>query len=165
MTDYYLDTRNIREQFKMRVEWDIDYHFVEGCHATDLLTPDDEVEIPINVYKNSDIVVQWGWDLSVYVLKPNGQLFEARTRLTKYFPTSYRTDLRSTTKIPTAYYSGPCAEVGCVLAPVFSANDQFYACYLESPDLNRHLTQHQKTIVESFFAAVRNTFPQQFASK
>lgn len=185
MSDYYLNPANIREKFTIKVDWDIDLESVEGCHGTDLLFTDDPVEIPLTLYKNGEVFVEWGdpdatdgTDASnppinkAYVLNPSGELFERAPHIFVPFAEGFTRrcslHLRKGTEIPKAAKSvGGCSDLVtvCKNIQLFLANNEFYSCYLESTDLNRQLTAHQKAIVERFFAAVRNTFPQEFATK
>lgn len=164
MSDYYSNPANIRDKFAIRVDWDIDVNDIEGCHGTDTFFQDDPVEVPFTVYKNGEVHARWGnteileehAQNRTYVLISDGKLFE---RASSKSPL-----LRNAAKMPTAHQATVCSmNVGCVTMPAFSANEEFYACYLDSADFNRNLTSPQKAVVDRFFSASQAAFPKEFA--
>ena len=60
MGNYYSDVKNVRDRFTMRVDWDIDDSYHDGCHGTDVLFPDDPIAIHFSEFKNGEIVITMG---------------------------------------------------------------------------------------------------------
>lgn len=161
MDTYYKDKANIQDRFSIKVDWDIDVDSVEGCHGRDLIFDDNPQEVQFYVYKDGGMRIVMGERLEEqFILRENGTLFQNYNKYLKE-SSAFALTLRAATFLPTVYgdgFEGPSPLL-------FSADESFYQCYKESQDLNRDLSDQQKAVVERFFDAVKQLFPNDFFFK
>lgn len=155
MSDYYFDPRNVQEKFSIRVDWDTYLGEPGICHEEDVFFEDRPQEVSFYVFKNGDIASKFPVVSAkkTYLLKSDGKLLQS-------YGASWWLPFFTRIEFARAFTLIPDWE-GRDLGPT----ESFYRCYLGSSNLNGHLTDSQKAIVERFFAAVRKTFPQEFAGK
>lgn len=143
----------LRDQFTVNVDWDLDGVWDDRCHGDDLLFNDDPLKIKFSVFDEFAIVETEG--LGTFFLMPNQvkklwETYDRTSSVSGYTVTSLNNLPTEIWQCNDHFYSR------------YALDAEFYKCYQETP--NSSLNAAQRSTVERFFESLKTMFPNEFAS-